>query len=186
MFEYLEIEIPSREYFDEVQERFAKVKGRKIRLMHSLVSVSKWEAKWHKPFLDRKEKTYEEWLDYVRCMTVTSDVDPELYYFIPQSEIEKINKYLEDPMTATWFSNKQRNGRKGSSEVVTSEIIYWQMIQSEIPIDPCEKWPLNRLLTLIRVCNEKNAPGQKMSNKDILRQNRALNAARRAKSGSRG
>lgn len=181
----LEITIPDGEYFDEANGRFASIRGQTIRLEHSLVSISKWEAKWHKPFLSNKGQTNEEAIDYIRCMTITQNVDPDLYYFIPETEMQKINAYLENPMTATWFSKKGPAGRAPSREIITSEILYWEMIELGIPIE-FEKWHLNRLLTLIRVCSEKNSPSKKMSRKDIFAQNRALNAARRKQCGTKG
>lgn len=181
----LEIAIPNGEYFDEKSGKFLQMKGQTIRLEHSLVSVSKWEAKWHKPFLNPKERTAEETIDYIRCMTITQNVDKDLYYFIPEKQIKEINDYIENPMTATWFSKKNGASKGHSRDIITSEIIYWQMIELGIPIE-LEKWHLNRLLTLIRVCIEKNSSGKKMSKKDIYKQNKSLNAARRKQFGSKG
>lgn len=178
----LQLEIPDREYFDESTSTFIQIKGQTILLEHSLISLSKWEAKWKKPFLSNEEKTYEETLDYVRCMTVTKNVDPNLYFGLSRANIEAVNSYIEDPMTATTFSNRKQ-GR--SREIVTSELIYYWMIALQIPSE-YEKWHLNRLLTLIRVCNIKNEPPKKMGKGEILRRNRALNAARRAKAHSSG
>lgn len=181
----LEITIPTREYFDEAHGCFKSIKGQTIRIEHSLVSVSKWEAKWHKPFLANTERTMEEQIDYIRCMTITQNVDPNIYYFIPDKELDRITAYLEDPMTATWFSNRNGKPAGRGREVITSEIIYWEMIEFGIPFE-FEKWHLNRLLTLIRVCSEKNSSGKKMSKKDIYAQNKALNAARRKKYNTKG
>lgn len=179
----LEITIPDKEYYDEKAEAFFTVKGKTLCLEHSLVSLSKWESKWHKPFLGKTEKTYEEMVDYIRCMTITQNVDPLLYNAIPADLIEKINVYLEDSMTATWFSKDQN--QRPNHDVITAEIIYYWMISLQIPME-CQKWHLNRLLTLIQVCNIKNAPSRKMSKKDQFKRNRALNSARKRRLNSNG
>ena len=178
----LKIKIPSSEIFDERTNKFIPIKGQEIQLEHSLVSVSKWESKWKKPFLGENRKTAEETIDYIRCMTITQNVDPIVYMGLTNKNIEDVNRYIDDPMTATTFKDRTR---KSSRQVVTSEIIYYWMISLEIPME-CQKWHLNRLLTLIRVCDEKNQPGKKKSRKEIAAENKALNRMRRAKSGSRG
>lgn len=178
----LRIKIPSSEIFDERTNKFITIKGQEIQLEHSLVSVSKWESKWKKPFLGDKPKTREETLDYIRCMTITQNVDPLVYMGLSDQNIRDVNSYIDDSMTATTFKDKTR---KSNRQIVTSEIIYYWMISLEIPME-CQKWHLNRLLTLIRVCDEKNQPGKKKSRKEIMAENRALNQMRRAKSGSRG
>lgn len=178
----LKITVPSAEYFDERANKFFSVKGQDLQLEHSLVSVSKWESKWKKPFLGKETKTRAETIDYIRCMTMTQHVDPQVYLGVTDQNIRDVNAYIDDPMTATTFNN---NRRKASRQIVTSEIIYYWMISLEIPME-CQKWHLNRLLTLIRVCDEKNQPGKKMSRKDIMNQNRALNRARKARSGTHG
>lgn len=179
----LYITIPDSEAFDEKTNQFIQIKGRKIQLEHSLKSVALWESKWHKPYISREQKTKEELVDYIRCMSLTKDVDPITFYYIPESEIQKIVEYIEDPMTATTFREEKKGGVK--DKIVTSEILYYDMIALNIPWE-CEKWHLNRLITLIRVCSEKNKPEKKMSKNDIYRRNRALNAARRAKLGTKG
>ena len=136
-----------------------------------------------KPFLDNKKpKTTAETLDYIRCMTITQNVNPEVYKFLTVENIKAINDYIDAPMTATTFS--QQNTSR-SREIVTSELIYYWMIALNVPMK-CEKWHLNRLLTLIRVCNIKNTPPKKMSRKDIMSRNAALNAARRKQLNSKG
>lgn len=178
----LRLTIPSAEIFDERTNRFVTIRGQEIQIEHSLVSVSKWESKWKKPFLGPTPKTREETIDYVRCMTITQHVDPSVYTGLSDQNIMEVNAYIDDPMTATTFKN---NTRKPSRQIVTSEIIYYWMISLEIPME-CQKWHLNRLLTLIRVCDEKNQPSKKKSRKDVMAENRALNQMRRARSGTRG
>lgn len=178
----LTITIPSRELFDEKTNSFFTTKPQTIVLEHSLVSLSKWESKWHKPFLTKDAKTLEETIDYIKCMTITQNVDPTVYNFLSHSNVQKINEYIEDPMTATTFGNDTKQGPK---EVVTSELIYYWMIAHNIPME-CQKWHLNRLLTLVRVCNVKNAPPKKMSKRDVASRYASINAARRKKFNSKG
>ncbi len=180
----LRINIPAgEEQWDEVNEIFIYPKGQTLQLEHSLVSLSKWESKWCKPFLSKKEKSFEENLDYVKCMTLTQNVDPEVYSYLTSSNIDVINQYIDAPMTATTF-REEKTG-KSNREQVTAEIIYYWMIALNIPFE-CQKWHLNRLLTLIRVCDIKNSPPKKMSRREIFKRNSALNAARKKQLNTRG
>ena len=178
----LYITIPKVTGWDEKNEEFVDMKEQTLKLEHSLVSLSKWESKWHKSFLSTQDKTTEEILDYIRCMTLTQNVKPEIYNRLTRKNIEEINKYIEDPMTGTYFSETKSSSKR---EIVTSELIYYWMISLNIPME-CQKWHLNRLLTLIRVCNIKNQPSKKMSRNEIMSRNAALNAARRKKLNSKG
>lgn len=181
----LQIVVPGVELYDEERNLFIPAqKDQTLQLEHSLVSLSKWESKWHKAFLSKREKTSEEVLDYIRCMTITRNVDPTVYDRLTSENILQINNYIEDPMTATYFA-EDKTKPKASREVITSELIYYWMIVQGIPIE-CEKWHLSRLLTLILVCNVKNTPPKKMSRKSILSQNAALNAARRKQYNTKG
>lgn len=179
----LRITIPDVELWDEEKEEFVFRKGQTLQLEHSLVSLAKWESKWCKSFLSKKDKTYEETLDYIKCMTLTQNVDPDVYKNLTPSNIEQVNKYIEAPMTATFFSEDKTNGV--SREIVTAELIYYWMIALNIPFE-CQKWHLNRLLTLIKVCNIKNSPPKKRSRKEIMNRNAALNASRRKQLNSNG
>ena len=174
----LRIIIPSTEMWDEVNEKFVDSKEQVLQLEHSLVSLSKWESKWCKPFLSKENKTFEETIDYIRCMTINQHVPDEVYNCLTGENIREINEYISAPMTATRFSNDVIG--KGSREQITSELIYYWMIALNIPFE-CQKWHINRLLTLIRVCNIKNQPSKKMSRREIMSRNTALNAARRKK-----
>lgn len=178
----LTINIPDREWFNDATQEFITVKGTTLQLEHSLVSLSKWEAKWNIPFLSKDEKTLEQTLDYIRCMTITQNVNPMVYEQLSEENIKQINKYINSSMTATTFSNLNNSP---SREIITSELIYYWMISLNVPME-CQKWHLNRLLTLIRVCNAKNAPAKKMSARDIMSRNSALNAARRKKYNTKG
>ena len=157
----LQLIIPdSDELWDEKKEEFVYRKGQTLQLEHSLVSLSKWESKWCVPFLSKKDKTFEETLDYIKCMTVTQNVKPEVYLNLTQENVDVVNAYINAPMTATYFSDEKATGSNG--EQVTSEIIYYWMIALNIPPE-YQKWHLNRLLTLIKVCNIKNQPPKKHS-----------------------
>lgn len=185
----LQITIPAKEfseYWDELKQEFVysnPMKEQKLQLEHSLVSISKWESKWCKSFIYTRDKTDEEILDYVKCMTLTPNVDPNVYNNLTIDNLEQINNYINAPMTATHFSEDQ-SGKK-NSEKVTSELIYYWMIALNIPFE-CQKWHINRLLTLIRVCNIKNQPPKKRSRKEIMSRNAALNAARRKQLNTKG
>lgn len=179
----LQITIPARECFDEASQTFLYTKEQTLQLEHSLLSLSKWEAKWNKAFLNNKEKTDEETIDYIRCMTITKNVDPQIYRCLSPANVSEINDYIGAPMTATTIREMKPPG--GGRDVVTSELIYYWMIALNIPFE-CQKWHLNRLITLIKVCSVKSAPQKKMSKAEIMRQNAALNAARRRKYHTRG
>ena len=179
----LQITIPAGERWDEGKQEFIQVKGHTLQLEHSLISLSKWESKWCKAFLSNKDKTYEETMDYIKCMTITPNVDPDVYNYLTSDNINQINEYIGAPMTATYFSEDK--SRKVGHDVVTAELIYYWMISLNIPFE-CQKWHLNRLLALIRVCDIKNQPPKKMSKREIMSRNAALNAARRSKMGTTG
>ena len=178
----LEIIIPGLELYNEETNEFTCYDDVKLELEHSLVSISKWESKWCKPFLDGKDKTLDEIVDYVRCMTISDNIDSDVYDRLTEENLLVINEYIGRPMTATTFNNdKKSTGR----EIITSEIIYYWMVSFNIPFE-CQYWHLNRLLTLIKVCNVKNNPPKKMSQKEILARNKALNDARKKELGTRG
>ena len=179
----LQLTISETELWDEIHEEFITIKAQTISLEHSLVSISKWESKWCKPFLSKEQKTPEETIDYIKCMTLTQNVDPRVYEFLSRENIEKINAYIESPMTATTFPNDKQ--QKPNREIITSEIIYYWMISFNIPLE-CQKWHLNRLLTLIRVMDVKNRPAKNMGKREIMSRNAALNAARRRQFNTKG
>lgn len=179
----LQITIKSSEKFNESTNEFIIVPEQTLQLEHSLVSLSKWESKWNKPFISKDEKSIEETIDYIKCMTITKNVKPEVYYGITNDIIDMVNNYIEAPMTATWFS--ENKNQPPSREVITSEIIYYWMISLNIPME-CQRWHLNRLLALIKVCNIKNTPPKKMSKKELMNRNRSLNEARKLAMGSNG
>ena len=178
----LTITIPAKELFNEKTNEFIYTKEQTLQLEHSLVSLSKWESKWCKPFLASK-KSNKEIIDYIKCMTITQNVNPIVYNFLTKENIEAIDQYIDAPMTATTFND---NGQEGNNkEVITSEIIYYWMITTNIPME-CQKWHLNRLLTLIRVCNVKNSPPKKMSKSEIINRYADLNAKRKKELNTKG
>lgn len=180
----LNITVGPSECWNEKTNEFVTVPEYHLTLEHSLVSVSKWESIWHKPFLNNTKMSRKEFISYVKCMTITQNVPDAAYSILDYKTIETINKYMDNPMTATRIRENPTAG-KGKKQIITSEVIYYWMVAAQIPFSPAEKWHLNRLLTLIRVCNEKNNP-QKQSTKDIYKQNAELNAARRAARHSKG
>lgn len=181
----LTITIKGGEEYNKATREFIQVKDTVLSLEHSLVSVSKWEAKYHKPFISKNDKTFEETIYYVKCMTITQNVDPNIYTLLSQDNLKEINEYIANPMTATWFNERKNQPYKKNSEQITSELIYYWMVALQIPWE-AQKWHLNRLLTLIRICNIKNQPSKKQSMRETMSRNAALNAARRKNLGTSG
>ena len=179
----LKIETPETELWDEYNQRFILVKKQTLFLEHSLISLSRWESNWEKPFLKRNDKkTLVETIDYVRCMTINNNVDPNVYRVLTADNINAINAYVNAKKTATIvYEDKHWS----TGETVTSELIYYWMVSLGIPFE-CQKWHLNRLLTLIRVCNVKNSPGKKMGRNALLNRYASLNKKRREAMHSNG
>lgn len=180
----LVLDIPGMEAWDEEKEEFVTMKPVKLTLKHSLISISKWEAKWHIPFFET-DKNYEQIISYIQCMTISPNLEPDsiVYKQLTRQNIDEIKDYLEDPMTATTIKDDRKDGKPG--QIITSELIYCWMIQFNIPHE-FEKWHISRLITLIRVCSEENKPKKKMTRNEIMAQNKAINAARKAKLRTRG
>lgn len=179
----LQIEVPSSESFDEKTSTFIVNKPQILKLEHSLISISKWESKWEKPFLTREPKSVEEIISYIECMCMQTISDKSVFRRLSDDNQKAINDYISAPMTATWFNDSKKPGR----EIITSEVIYAQMIGLGIPVE-FEKWHINRLLTLIKVCGImfNKDPKKTMSRKEIYKKNRELNEARRKKVNTRG
>lgn len=180
----LRITVPAQELFDDETQTFLETESLFIELEHSLVSLSKWESFFEKPFLSDKQKTVEETLKYVEFMILDENVDTSVVSRLSNENLKEINEYISSKMTATWF--KDAPGRTaGSREVITAEIIYYWMISLNVPIE-YETRHLNQLITLIKVLNEKNQPQKKMSKQEALARQRSLNKARQAQYGTRG
>lgn len=179
----LRITIPEQSLWDPANEEFLYTKEQTITLEHSLLSISKWESKWNVSFLSSSKKlTNEQLTDYIRCMTLTQNVDPLIYNCLTNENLKAINDYIAAPMTATTIT-RQKKGP--SREKITSELIYYWMVALQIPFE-CQKWHINRLLTLIEVCNIKNTPPKKMGKRDLMARNKSLNAARRKAHNTKG
>jgi len=181
----LQIVVPSADLFDENTNSFIQTNETVLKLEHSLLSISKWESKWQKPFLSSKageKRTPYEMLDYIKCMTLNTNVNDDIYLALSTDNIKEINKYITAPMTATTIYSRKPNPI--DKETITSELLYYYMIVYNVPFE-CEKWHLNRLITLLRVCAVKNNT-KKMSKSELASHNRALNAARRKRLGTRG
>ena len=180
----LTIKVPGQEYFNNVTQEFYYTEDTVLTLEHSLISISKWEAKWHIPYLETKEKTNEQMYDYIRCMSIKGEISDEVLYSMNADNMKAITAYIENPMTATVIKRTTKGG--GShNQFTTSELIYSWMVGYQIPVE-FEKWHLNRLLTLIDILNEQNKEQKKMTPSEIAARNRALNAKNRAKYRSRG
>ena len=178
----LTLTIPATELWDEAKQEFIYTKEQTLQLEHSLVSISKWESKWCRSRRSTPPSTKEETIDYIKCMTITKNVNPEVYNHLTQENVDQIKAYINAPMTATTFSDTKNSK---NSEIVTSELIYYWMVALQIPSE-YDKWHINRLLTLIRVCNIKNQPPKKRSRREIMSRNAALNAARRRQLNTNG
>lgn len=179
----LEIEILEHDLFNEATYEFIKVPACKLKLEHSLISISKWESKWHKSFTSSlKTATKEEIIDYIKCMTLNSVPNDNVYKGLTDASFKQIIDYINDPMTATTVNDQSK---RGGGTYITSELVYYWMTAFHIPFE-CEKWHFNRLMTLIRVCSAKNQPPKKMSRGAIMNRNKALNDARRAQLHSKG
>lgn len=185
----LTIRTPQRELFDESTQEFVYTDSVKLELEHSLVSLSKWESEWEKPFLSTTDKTEEETFSYIRCMCLNSDeIPPETFSpgMFSHKNLEDINDYINKKMSATFF-RELPNQPGASREIITSEVIYYWLVVMTIPTTPCEHWHLNRLFNLIKVTNEKNNPKKnKRPSGDALAERRRLNAERRAQLGTQG
>jgi hypothetical protein len=178
----LKITIPAIEQYDEVANEFTTIKEQVLQLEHSLISLSKWESKWHKPFIVKGDKTPEETRDYIQCMTTNQGVDPRIYSLLNDEVISVVKQYMDDPMTATIISKQQEAINR---EIITAEIIYYWMFTLNIPLE-CQKWHLNKLLTQIDVCSIKNQPAKKRGRRELMQRNSALNKERRRALNTKG
>lgn len=177
----LQITIPGAEFWDEKECMFKYGPAATLKLEHSLLSVSKWESKWKKPFLsDKYEKTDAMWLDYIRCMAI-SPIPDDIWPRLKNNHIQEILQYIHDSHTATTISTNPLGAptskKKKKKQYITSELIYYWMFSCQIPKD-CEKWHLNRLMTLIQVFSVENAPAEKISKQQMAARRSQLNAAR--------
>lgn len=177
------IVVPRTEFWDEKKEEFFFTDGATLKLEHSLISISKWESIWHVSFIDT-QKTDEQMISYIKCMTLNDVSDDLVYYAISGKQMNEIAKYIDDPMTATTITETKKNAVMPGKKITSEEIYYW-MIKFGIP-SQYEKWHLNRLITLIRVCSAYETQGTKRTNREIAQSYRELNEARKAKWGTKG
>lgn len=179
------VTIPDQEGWDSEKEEFINIKGCTIRMKHSLLSISKWEMKWKKPFLKPGyQMTEEETVDYYKCMTITQNVDPGVYEFISPLDKRRIADYISTPLSAYSPVNKKGGGSK---KPIVSERLYFWMTAYNIP-SSYEKWHLSRLINLLEIAAEENSPdkSKKMPTGEIYRQNHELNQMRRKAMHTRG
>ena len=181
----LELNVEEKELYDQETNKFIQIPACTLILEHSLISLSKWESKWETPYFSREPKTQKQDLDYIRCMLVGPVKDNRIFDNLAYNELQQIQTYISSPMTATTFRSSPNGKKQTTKEIVTSEAIYAHMFAYRIPID-CQKWHLNRLLTLLKVCDLQNAPKEKMTKKQTAAWYAEQNAARRAKHNTRG
>lgn len=183
----LMLQIPEIELFNNETEEFIYIKAATLKFENSLVSISKWESKWHKPFpayqtelvakVNNIRFTPEDFVDYLKCMCLTPNADPLIFEHMPYEYLTKIKNYMEDSMTASTISSIEKGGNR--AKIITNELVYFWMSSFQIPFDPCQKWHINRLLTLINIASVENAPKKPMSTGEINSKYRAINKARR-------
>lgn len=174
----------SDEHFNEATLEFIQVPSQVLQFEHSLVSLSKWEALYEKAFLGKGEKSKEEVFGYLKCMLLTPNVPDEVFFGMSQENMDQINRYIESKQSATTFPNMPKE--RGSGETITAELIYYWMVALSIPFEPCQNWHLNKLLSLIKVCNVKNSPPKKRTRSEMIAERNRINAERRAQQNSRG
>lgn len=177
----ISIKVPGIESFDEDTEEFVYSEDTVLVLEHSLVSLSKWEQTFHKPFLGKDNKSAEETIAYIHAMCLDENVDGAIFLRLTEKNVEDINAYIEDPMTATTFSNIPG---APSRELITNEIIRYWMVSFQIPLE-YETRHLNQLFTLVKVINEKNKP-DKHKQKMTAAQRHELNKQRQKQYGTSG
>lgn len=179
----LQLKVDASELYDEAKEEFINTNLRILQLEHSLISISKWESRQHKTFLSKTEKTESQIIDYIRCMTINSNVEPEVYLALTDENLAEINRYINNPMSASFFAKEPEQSGRG--EPMTSELIYYWMTYFNIPWE-AEKWHLNRLLNLIKIAKMKSSTKNRRNSRDLLSQQAAMNAARREAWGTKG
>lgn len=173
----LKITVPAQELYDPKTGMFYYTKPVMLTLEHSLLSLSKWESDWEKPFINR-DHTIREFNDYVRCMTLTQNVDPSVYDRLTDANRQAVQSYIDRKMSAAVIHDDGTSKR--STKFMTADLIYYYMVEAGIPFQPCEKWHLNRLLTLIRIIGIERRTDNKMSKADSARRHASINRARRA------
>jgi hypothetical protein len=176
------IHIQTGEMFNEETNEFIPIDGGTITLEHSLIAIRDWEAKYHTNFIGNKNLTSEQLADYIRCMCIENPEDANKIEYITAEQMNEIAEYMEDKMTAQQFRSKGKPNR----DTITAEKIYGWMIMNQMPIAEFEHWHINRLLVLLRVCANNNAPPKQMSQKEIMAENAKINAMNRAKFKSKG
>lgn len=179
----LKLIVGEEEFYNEVTEMFETTQGFELELEHSLISLSKWESKTKIPFLTKEAKTEEQIRLYVEAMIITPDYPSDIVAMLSQENMNTINRYIESTESATTFGSMPET--KGRGETITSELIYYWMVAFNIPFE-CERWHLNRLFSLIRICNIKNTKPKQMSKHELAARNRALNEERKKKYNTSG
>lgn len=181
----LKIIIAGEESFDEENQMFVFLDEPVcLVLEHSLLSLSKWESEFEKPFLSADQKTPEETNAYIKAMILTPDYPEDIILKLTKKNQTEINDYIGSNYSATTFGKAQAV-KRGRPEVITSELIYYWMVSYNVPFE-CEEWHLNRLFNLLQVCNIKNSKQKKMPKREAAAMQRDLNAKRKAELGTSG
>lgn len=158
-------------------------KGVTLKFEHSLLSISKWEAKYKKAFLGTTQKTPIEMIEYYEEMLV-SPANRELVYLLEPDQLEELTNYVNSQRTAS--SVPDLDGRPSPfREIVTSELIYYWMVALNIPFE-AEKWHLSRLMMLIRITNFKQTPPEKQNKAQMMAKMREINEQRKAQYNTTG
>lgn len=171
----LRITIFGDEFFDETAEQFIYPDAVELEFEHSLVSLSKWESKFEKPFLSETSKTAEEILAYIEAMIITPNCPPGVLGKLSQANLDEIHAYIESKQTGTTFRDTGKD--RGKAEPISAELIYYWMVGFNVPFE-CQHWHLNRLFSLLRVCSIKQSKPTKMSKSEMAASRRALNQRR--------
>lgn len=180
------VHIPKKEVWDDQHKEFIYVNEQTVTLEHSLISITKWETKHHKVFLDdTAKKTEDEIIDYIRCMCITPLKDEKDVYGISAKDIKRIMDYMADPMIPFNFKKDNINGKRRGGDPLCGVMIYYYMTAAQIPFE-CQKWHINQLLALIRIYGIKNNPGKPLKGSALASRNTALNQERKARLGTKG
>jgi len=179
----LTLTLPGQEFFDEVREVFVNTEPDVVHLEHSLLSLSKWESEFCKPFLSSAAKTDAEVLRYIELMVLADQTPVSFLGRLTREHFEEINEYMNSSRSATTFPDQKKASGRG--ETITAELIYYWLSSFRIPFD-CETWHLNRLFALIRIASIKNSPPKKMSANELARRNHELNEQRKQMLGTSG
>lgn len=190
-------DIPQQELFDNRSQTFITIPEQHIpafhlQLRHSLMSIAKWESRWHDSFLAKETMDADELIDYVRCMTINTQKNQDVYKYLGKDDYDQILEYMQDPMSAIDLNAKRnKETKKGRKKRETAESVYYAMFNLGIPIE-CEKWHFNRLSALLDYCADNGTggkagtAGRPKTQREMMELYHALNQKNRKKYNSKG